>query len=292
MQEIHQLPERVAVVGLGLIGGSIARALKQKLQIPYIIGVDTNIQNVSCALEDGVIQEGYSQINKHLAGTEVAFLCVDVASIASVAKELAAVAPDCLMSDVGSVKREILQEINSMKPPIHFVGGHPMAGTEGSGYGASHVDMLLNACYVLIAGAHASAGDMERMRFLVSRMGALPVEMDAASHDRTAAAVSHVPHVVAAALVNMVAKGGESFPQAFAMAAGGFRDMTRIASSSSKMWEQVCGMNLLAISQGLDALIAQLQAFQCALNKQDTSTVYHYFAEAKACRDSKLVESC
>lgn len=286
MQEIYQLPGRVAVVGLGLIGGSIAKALKYKLQIPYIIGVDEHIQNVNGALEDGVIQEGYTQIDAHLAGTEVAFLCVDVAYITSVAKELAAAAPNCLMSDVGSVKREILQEINSMKPPVRFVGGHPMAGTEGSGYSASHVDMLENACYVLIAGAHASAGDVEMIRFLASRMGALPVEMDAASHDRTAAAISHVPHVVAAALVNMVAKGGESFPQAFAMAAGGFRDMTRIASSSSKMWEQVCGMNLLAVNEGLDALISQLQAFQYALNTQDTSAVYHYFAEAKACRDS------
>lgn len=274
-------------IGLGLIGGSIARAIREKLPGSTIIAYDVNDAALQAALSDGVADVALSCIDKRFAPCDYLFLC---APVQKNEENLAAVkdviSPDCLITDVGSVKTGIHETIRSMGLESRFIGGHPMAGSERVGYVNSKALLLENAYYILTPTRSVPEAMLNAYRDLVQTLGAIPLVLDYERHDYITAAVSHLPHVIAAALVNLVRDSDTEDGIMKMVAAGGFKDITRIASSSALMWQQICLTNTENISSLLDGYIRSLTAVRKELDSGDAAALYGLFDSARIYRDS------
>lgn len=274
-------------IGLGLIGGSIARAIREKLPGSTIIAYDVNDAALQTALSDGVADVVLSCIDEGFALCDYLFLC---APVQKNEENLAAVkdviSPDCLITDVGSVKTGIHETIRSMGLESRFIGGHPMAGSERVGYVNSKALLLENAYYILTPTRSVPSTKLDTYRNLVQTLGAIPLVLDYERHDYITAAVSHLPHVIAAALVNLVRDSDTEDGIMKMVAAGGFKDITRIASSSAQMWQQICLTNTENISSLLDGYIRSLSAVREELDGGDAQALYNLFDSARIYRDS------
>jgi prephenate dehydrogenase len=277
---------KAIIVGLGLIGGSMAKALRRKAGFGRIDAVETNAASVRAALAEGVIDDCAETVEE-IAGRDYnfMFLCVPAgAAVSQLARAAAVAGPRCVITDVGSVKTGIVRAAESLGL-TNFVGGHPMTGSERSGYSASWEYMFENAFYLLTPSAGADPSPVDAMRGLVSDIGGIPVVMRADEHDRVAAAVSHLPHIVAASLVNAVAgadRGGETKT----LASGGFRDITRIASSDARMWQNICAENGGEIAAMLVRFRDSLDDFERSIQTRDWDGTERLFLLAKEYRDS------
>lgn len=279
----------IAVIGLGLIGSSIARSIKNKIGTAYIIGIDKNADYIRAALEDGVISSGHVMDNfdVHILSTaDIVFICTPLRIIETIVSNIIPyLKAGCIITDTASVKSPIIQAIKPLiNEKISFIGGHPMAGTEQSGYYAGNSHMLENAYYVLTP-IDSTSGALNKLSSIITAIGAKPIVMDAEMHDNVVAAISHMPHVLASTLLQYISK----HPHAEYMkmlAAGAFRDMTRIASSDPQMWRDICLANANAVKQSLNGLIDVLMQFNEILDKKDEIAITRYFATAKECRES------
>lgn len=274
-------------IGLGLIGGSIARAIRDNLPGSVIIAYDINESALSAALSDGVIDTALSSIDERLGQCDYLFLCAPVQKNddnLAIIKDV--LSPNCLLTDVGSVKTGIHELIHSVGLDAQFVGGHPMAGSERVGYVNSKARLLENAYYILTPTDATPPEKLTAYRELVQTLGALPLILDYRQHDYVTAAVSHLPHVIAASLVNLVRDSDSPDGIMKMVAAGGFKDITRIASSSAQMWQQICLTNTENISALLGAYIQALSAIQKDLNSRSEAALYDLFDSARIYRDS------
>lgn len=274
-------------IGLGLIGGSIARAIREKQPGARLIAYDINPASLALALEDGVIDEAADAIDSRFTPCDYLFLCAPVQkngeNLSVVKKILSA---DCLLTDVGSVKSDIHKTIREVGLADRFIGGHPMAGSERVGYINSKARLLENAYYILSPTDTVPAEKVEAYRELVASLGAIPLVLDCARHDYATAAISHLPHVIAAALVNLVRDNDNEDGILKMIAAGGFKDITRIASSSAQMWQQICLTNTDNIIDLLDKYIASLGEIKKELTSRDAAALYDLFDSARIYRDS------
>ncbi len=279
-------------IGLGLIGGSIARAIREKLPGSTIIAYDISKASLQAALSDGVIDIAASSIDSQLGQCDYLFLCAPVQknddNLAAV-KEI--LSPDCLLTDVGSVKTGIHEVIRNLGLSGQFIGGHPMAGSERVGYANSKSILLENAYYILTPGETVPAQKLEACRELVRALGAIPLVLDCRRHDYITAAISHLPHVIAAALVNLIRDSDSADGIMKMVAAGGFKDITRIASSSAQMWQQICLTNTDNISGLLEDYIQALSSIQRDLEAHDATALYDFFDGARIYRDSFISSS-
>jgi len=275
-------------IGLGLIGGSIARALKQSVPGVKIIAYDTNHDTLALAQREGIADVTLTAIGKTFSDCDYLFLCAPVqrndSNLAAV-KEIVQ-NTSCLLTDVGSVKTPIHEAVRAAGLEDRFIGGHPMAGSERTGFANSKASLLENAYYVLTPTASVPAQKLEAYRTLVSGMGAIPIILDYKRHDYITAAISHLPHVIAASLVNLVHDSDSEDGIMKMIAAGGFKDITRIASSSAVMWQQICLTNKANISSLLSDYINALETFQKQLEEQDEDALYRQFDRARIYRDS------
>lgn len=273
-------------IGLGLIGGSIARAIREKLPESVIIAYDISEAPLRAALSDGVINAAADAIDGRFGQCDYIFLCAPVQkndeNLRAVAKFLS---PEGLLTDVGSVKTGIHEVIRAMGLDDRFIGGHPMAGSERTGYVNSKTILLENAYYILTPTKSVSPERIEAYRDLVQTLGAIPLIMDCERHDYVTAAVSHLPHVIAATLVNLVRDSDSEDGMMKMVAAGGFKDITRIASSSAHMWQQICLTNTSNIAALLDDYIRSLTAVRRELDNLDESALYELFDGARIYRD-------
>lgn len=279
-------------IGLGLIGGSIAKALHSKLPDAHIIAYDTNAASLELALKEGVIQEACSQIGKAFGSCDYLFLCAPVShndqNLLTLKEYLS---PETILTDVGSVKTGIHRHIESMGLNRQFIGGHPMTGSERFGYANSKASLFENAYYILTPTKEVPTEKISACQTLVQTMGAIPLVLPYEQHDYVTAAISHLPHVIAASLVNLV-KNADSREGIMKMiAAGGFKDITRIASSSPAMWQQICLTNTENISSLLEQYIQDLTAFKKELDAKESDTLYHFFEEARVYRESFISAS-
>jgi len=274
----------IAVVGLGLIGGSLAKALKLKSRVKKVIGIDPDESQLSEALKSGVIDAGFKKPDTFLDQCSMVFLCAPVPVCADLAIEVAGYTnPNCIISDTASTKAEIVNKVLENNKNIRFVGGHPMAGSERSGYAYSREDMFENAYYIILDnGLDIEA--VEQVKSIAVSIGAIPIITDCESHDRAVAVVSHVPHVTAAALVNLLNDEKDS-DLGKKIAAGGFRDITRIASSQPALWRDITISNREAVTDGIDRLIEILQKAKKSINMRNESEIESYFSIAKNARD-------
>ena len=192
----------------------------------------------------------------------------------------------CIITDVGSVKTDIHEEVTALAMEDCFIGGHPMAGSERIGFANSKAGLLENAYYILAPAPQVPAAKIAEFQGLVTSMGAIPLQVESQKHDYVTAAVSHLPHIVAAALVHLVQDHDDAQGLMKSIAAGGFKDITRIASSSPVMWEQICMTNTVNISRLLQDYIDALGVVQKELQEHDSASLYTFFDGARAYRDS------
>ena len=273
----------IGIIGLGLIGGSIARTLKRMPGDIHITVFSRSEEALAAALLDGTADAATSTDWSLFADCDVVFICVPVSNILDCAKQLAAVVrPDCVVTDVGSVKAAVVRELAAVD--ICFVGGHPMAGAEKSGYAAAVDYLFENAYYILTPTAQTPAFAVERLSELAKALGAIPVVLDAEYHDKVVAAISHGPHVVAAALVNTVEALDAGRGDMQALAAGGFKDITRIASSNGALWQGICMENRGEVLRFIRAFQAETEAFLAALEAENGDEVRGLFESAKEYR--------
>jgi len=274
-------------IGLGLIGGSIARALKQSVPNVTVIAYDTSREALLSARRDGIADTAAEAVDESFSQCDYLFLCAPVQkndSLLSTVKGL--LSPRCLITDVGSVKTSIHETVHAAGLDDRFIGGHPMAGSERTGYANSKASLLENAYYILTPTPSVPAGKLEAYRDLVAGMGAIPLVLDYETHDYVTAAISHLPHVIAASLVNLVRDSDSEDGIMKMIAAGGFKDITRIASSSAVMWQQICLSNQANLSSLLSDYIRALETFQEDIDSQNAPALYERFDSARIYRDS------
>ncbi|MGD2064423.1 MAG: prephenate dehydrogenase/arogenate dehydrogenase family protein [Nitrospirota bacterium] len=272
--------ERVAIVGVGLIGGSLAIDCRANGKWGRIVGIGRSQANLDIALERGLIDEA-SREPHAVAGCDLVIMATPVASLVSMARRLAPhLPPGCLVIDVGSVKGTLSEEIQAVLPAgVHFVGTHPIAGSEQAGAAAARAGLFVDAHCIVVPAAGADSAVVARVEALWQSVGARVIFMDGADHDGLFAAVSHLPHVVAYALAaTVLAHDGE---RRRGFAGAGFRDTTRIARSSPEMWRDICLLNRDAVLQEIDRFRATLEELRAALAAGDGDALLAAFTAAR-----------
>ncbi|MCL5071626.1 MAG: prephenate dehydrogenase [Actinobacteria bacterium] len=279
--------KKVAIIGLGLIGGSLARALHERLGITRIIAVNRSLVSIQQAISDGVISHGFTEINEQVLASDIIFICTPVKRAIEYLESITGkVRPDCIITDVGSTKAEIIDYVNNLKSPPCFIGGHPMAGTEKAGYSAGFAHLFENAYYIMSPCKSTTEDAIALMTEIINGIGGIPVVLDALEHDKITGSISHVPHIIASALVNAVKAVDSSGGKMQMLAAGGFKDITRIASSNPEVWESIISSNVQQIKDILHVYGEILRNFEKYMDSRDSKKVYDFFETAKNYRDS------
>lgn len=275
-------------IGFGLIGGSIARTLKKKnLDLTITVYSRRKNPDLEQGVKEGVIDHLVYQIDQSFSSCDIIFLCAPVLKnldFLPLLKDI--IQPTCILTDVGSVKNNICQEARRLGLAQQFIGGHPMAGSEKTGYTNATDTLLENAYYLLTPLDENRLDDIELLKELVSYTDANCVILSPKEHDLITAAISHVPHIIAATLVNMVRKNDNEEENMKAFAAGGFKDITRIASSSPEMWQDICIANGDSINYFLNYFQEQLQNFQQMIVNGSKQAINEEFRSAGDYRNS------
>lgn len=274
-------------IGLGLIGGSIVKALRQAYPEMILKAYDKDRNGLSLARKDGVISEAYEALTDSFFDCDYLFLCAPVSEndqfLGQIRQSLHA---DTILTDVGSVKQTTHATIEKAGLSSVFIGGHPMAGSEKTGYQNASERLLENAYYILTPTQESPVTAIQGLQTLISSIGAIPLIMDYHTHDYVTAAVSHLPHIISAGLVNLVHDSDSAEGVMKMIAAGGFKDITRISSSSPVMWQSICMTNTENILTLLTSYIESLQKVKAELQNKDAGKLYDLFDDAKNYRDS------
>ena len=277
---------KIGIIGLGFMGGCIAKSLIKSDKVEEICAFDKNKESLELALSEKSITKIAKNLND-FRDTDIIFLCTPVSLISKLATELKdIVKKDCIITDIGSTKGTILEELE--KTNINFVGAHPMVGSERAGYATSNDYLFENAYYLLIEKNNKE--NVEKVKEIILELKAIPVLVDEKEHDYIVAAISHVPHVVASALVNLVKELDDKDEKMKLLAAGGFKDITRIASADPTMWENICVENKLRIVEILERYIGNLKDIKEEIFRVENSKIYDFFKNAKEYRDSFVIK--
>jgi len=262
---------RIAIVGVGLIGGSIGLAARERLGAS-VSGWSRSRSTLERALELGAIDRAGESLADAVGDAEAVFVCAPVGVLPDVVREVLAAAPqDCVVTDAGSTKRSVAEAIDDPR----FVGGHPLAGAETAGVEHARADLFHDATWYLTPAPAASGVLFERLHRLIRELGARPATIDAATHDTMLAAVSHLPHVLANVLVAQAASALSADGESEQLPATGpsFRDATRVAGANSAIWTDIYLANRDALVEQMDGAIARLQAVRAALTDADADAV-------------------
>ena len=279
----------LAVVGVGLIGGSFARALRAANAVDRIVGFDRCAETRHAAVEAGVVDEAHDALAVVVAQADFILIATPVRTIGHLLAELAPhLRPGAVMTDTGSTKQDVVKAAKVLAAHhTRFVPGHPIAGREQSGVAASIATLYRGAKVVLSPQPDTAADAIALVREAWQAAGATVVEMDAATHDRVFAAVSHLPHLLAFALVSEIA-GRSDAEQLLGFAAGGFRDFTRIASSSPEMWRDISLQNREALLEEIDRYTVMLATWRDLVARGDAKGLEEMMTAARTARDAWL----
>lgn len=275
-------------IGLGLIGGSIARALKNVYPDCTITAFSRTLAPLELAKSDGNVDNITTSIDADSFGRcDYIFLCTPVQYISSYFMKLKDIInPSCTVTDVGSVKGYVYDAAVSAGLESNYIGGHPMAGSEKTGYANSSAILLENAYYIITPTPLTRHEVLDEYVAIVRSIGSIPIVMDCRTHDHSVAGISHLPHLIAGSLVNLVHDCDSGDGLMKRLAAGGFKDITRIASSSPEMWEQICMTNTSAILELLDAYINSLTDIRNNLAEHNEGYIYNMFERSSEYRNS------
>jgi prephenate dehydrogenase len=278
---------RLCIIGVGLIGGSLARALGAAGYCGEVVGTGRDPAHLRQAVELGVIDRFETDPAQAVAGADMVLMAVPLGAMESVFRAIHGhLAAGAVLTDAGSAKLSVIDAARQAfgRVPDYFVPGHPIAGTENSGVAASVPDLYRNRRVILTPLAHTDPAATLRVRAMWEAAGAHVSEMEPAHHDAVLAATSHLPHVLAFTLVESLARLGDR-EEIFAYAAGGFRDFTRIASSDPVMWRDICLANGAAIQSMIDRFIDDLKVVDKAVHEGDGERLLELFTSAKQARD-------
>lgn len=279
----------IGFIGFGLIGGSIAKALRKKYPAFHMITYNHHQgenESLNLAKKEGVIDEITNTLSDGFPECDLIFLCGPVIRNQSYLPELAKVMKKgAILTDVGSVKGSMHEKVAEYGLESCFIGGHPMAGKEFTGYQAASDSLMEQAYYVLTPTSQTSSENLSLMTTLVRAIGAKPVVMNPLRHDEATAAISHLPHIASALLVNLVRENDQN-GDIKQLAAGGFRDITRISSSSPVMWQNILLSNGECIQKYIAQIQKKLQEISDAITAQDEDYLLTFFEQAKEFRDS------
>ena len=285
--------ERVAILGVGLIGGSFALALKEARACGHVVGAGRNSANLTLALERGVVDSVAADAVAAAHGADLVLLAAPLAQFPKLLREVASVlGPKALVTDGGSTKRDVVAAARAAlgRKIGQFVPAHPIAGGEKSGAGAASATLFQRKRVVLTPLPENPEPSIKKINEAWSVCGANVTRMTPEEHDAVLGAVSHLPHVLAYALVHEIASR-ENGAQLFGYAAGGFRDFTRIASSHPEMWRDICLANRDRLLAELDRYGEKLQALRRLLEAGDGAGLEKVFAEARAARERWIQSS-
>ncbi len=281
---------KLAVVGVGLIGGSLALALKEAGAVGHVVGIGRGLPNLEAALKLGLVDSFTQDLTEGVKDADVVFLATPVQALGPVAEQaMPHLKPGAIITDGGSVKQAVIDAIEPyLRDDVHFVPGHPIAGTENSGAEAAFATLYRDRRCILTPTARTNPEALDKMQQMWELVGSQVVVMDVDKHDRVLAAISHLPHMVAYALVNAVGAYDRYDENILEYSAGGFRDFTRIASSDPTMWRDIALTNR-------EALVEMMQQFETffAELKEDVATgsderLFEFFRRSKQSRDEIL----
>ncbi len=279
---------KLAVVGVGLIGGSFALALKEAGLVGEIVGIGRGRANLETALEKGIIDAFTHSLSEGVAGADVVFLSTPVQTLSKVASEvLPHMKPGSILTDGGSVKADVIQAIEPMLPAgINFVPGHPVAGTEQSGSAAAFASLYRGRRCILTPTSRTAPDALEKIKRLWQAAGSEVVVMTPEKHDRVLAAISHLPHMVAYALVDAVGNCSDENENILNYSAGGFRDFTRIASSDPTMWRDIALSNRTALLEVIENFEKSLAEVKQDIATGNSDGLFEFFLRSKQRRDA------
>lgn len=284
---MYSLHFTIGFAGLGMIGGSIARTIRRVHPDCTLYGYDVDQKSLQVALEDGTLNKTFDELDEDFANCDIIFLCAPVdINIENLKKLKGVVPPNCLITDVGSVKNPMQKAVKELGMETQFIGGHPMVGSEKTGYLNSNDRLLENAYYFVTPSDSTMFQHIATMSSFAQSLGALAVTLRPEEHDMITASISHVPHLIAAALVQIVRRADTQNGMLKQLAAGGFKDITRIASSSPIMWEQICMNNSENIKTLLKAMMEDMQKMIDHMEEGDGKFINEYFQEAGTYRNS------
>ena len=282
--------EKMVIVGVGLIGGSLARVVRHKRIAAKVVGVTRSRESIEKALKLGVIDSGTNSLGEALPGADFVVLATPVKTLERQLGEVATLtSDDCTVTDVGSVKTNWVEAVASGFPSMlkRFVPGHPIAGKESSGVEASTVDLFEGKNVIITPVEQSSFYHIERVTCLWESVGAQVLSMTPADHDRVFAWTSHLPHAVAFALVKAMASHTEADTM-FDLAAGGFYDFTRISSSDPVMWRDVSLANKEALLEAISGYKEALTELERLIGSGDSIGIERYFKQARDARNMGL----
>lgn len=279
---------KVAIIGVGLIGGSLAIVLRQKGLAGSIVGIGRGLANLEAAKRLGVVDSFTQDVCEGVKGADLVVAAVPVLKIGEAIKKAAPyLKPGCVVTDAGSVKKAVIDDVEPFIPQgVHFVPGHPIAGTENSGVEAAFPELYIDRRCILTPTKKTDRKALETVKALWEQAGSKVTVMDADVHDRILAAVSHLPHMIAYTLVNTVADIEKGGVDALSYSAGGFKDFTRIASSSPEMWSDICAMNRDSIVDMIENFQKRLEGLKRLVKDGDVRRLKEDFERAKNVRDS------
>lgn len=281
------LINRLCIVGVGLIGGSLALALKRAGACGHVAGFDQDERALSEAMELGIIDSAHTSLAQAVSGSDIVLLATPLGAMPALLQQLAPLlTPAMLITDVGSAKQCVIDAARkSLAGDIGaLVPGHPVAGTEKSGPRYAFPELFAGRMAILTPLPENDAVAVARIRALWETAGATVQLLDPAHHDRVLAATSHLPHMLAYALVDCLARLDER-EEIFRYAAGGFADFTRIASSSPEMWHDVCAANREYLLAAMDRFEQHLRQIRIAVEQRDSGELLKIFRRAKDARD-------
>lgn len=281
----------LAIIGVGLIGGSLGLCLKDKMGDNICItGLCRSQKSMDMAMKLGAVDYATADIEKVVKDADIVFLSPPVLQIVPmVEKILPYLKKGAILTDAGSTKQYIWQHLQKILPAdVYYIAGHPMTGREKSGVTAAKKDLFVGKAYVIVEDTGAPKEAHEKLMSVLKYTEANFTTLDIAKHDRCASVISHVPHVTAAALVTLLNRSGDDLESCIKLIGGGFKDTTRIASSNADMWADICMTNSTAIVNNLKMLQSIIGEVITACANQDRQAVYDYFTASKARRDSIL----
>ncbi len=278
--------DTIAIIGVGLIGGSLGLAIKALSNPPRIIGVSRREQTVAKALEVGAIDQGLTSIPDAVKDADLVFVATPLNAIVDTIKKIVPLLkPGVIITDVGSTKSNIIESVEQFLPDnLCFIGGHPMAGSEQQGVSFASPILFKNSFYILTPTKYTNTSDFRSLHSLLTSIGAQVLAVDPEKHDKIVSTLSHLPHIISAALVNLASKQTKESKNLLLIAAGGFRDMTRIAASNPDMWRDICMENSEAIMGSLEEFTKSLDVFKKDIQNSNDKELWEKFKEAQSIR--------
>jgi len=279
--------KRLALIGVGLIGGSLVRALRDQNGVIEVVGYGRSHDNLQQAIELGVIDKIAESIAEAVTDADMVVIATPLGSMRSIFSEMVGhLSPEAVLTDVGSVKGIVVEDAVAAfgDVPPRFIPGHPIAGTENSGVQASLSDLYRDRRVILTPLENSDPEALRIVTEMWQTAGAEVVEMNVEHHDKVLAATSHLPHLLAYALVDSLAKQ-EAHSEIFRFAAGGFRDFSRIASSNPTMWRDISLANRDQLLQAIDSFQDELDLVKQMVQDEDGASLLELFSRAKKARD-------